>query len=325
MGLLFLFLSALGSGLASSFNTLLVSYSLSGLGMAMVVPTAFSIIGDLFPLEKRARAIGWVIAGMSLSAVIGAPVVNFIADIKGWRMAFLGFVLPISLLSLLLAARALPSPSMSRQPMVRQGSYLVGFKMIFSNRSATACLIGDALSMASLQANILYGVSFFRQRFLLSIGFATIHFMMSNICYTIGSLSGGRLVNKFGRKQSTILSHFLLGVFIISFTNLPNVWISLILAWLGGFFAGVSYSALSSLTLEQTPRFRGTMMSLFSAIRSLGAALGAGIGGLMLLLYDYGFLGISLGAMSIIAAIIFYFYTTDPTKSYSQSERDVIR
>jgi predicted MFS family arabinose efflux permease len=105
-----------------------------------------------------------------------------------------------------------------------------------------------------------------------------------------------------------------MGIFIVSFTNLPNTWGSLILAWLGGLFAGVGYSALSSLTLEQVPRFRGTMMSTFSAARSLGIALGAGVGGLMLVLYDYYFLGISLGAMSIVAAIIFYLLTIDTTR-----------
>ena len=75
------------------------------------------------------------------------------------------------------------------------------------------------------------------------------------------------------------------------------------------------FAASSSLTLEQVPRFRGTMMSLFSAVYSLGSALGAGVGGLVLLLYDYGFVGISLGAIGIASAIVFYLLTIDPTKT----------
>jgi predicted MFS family arabinose efflux permease len=284
---------------------MVISYSLSGLGLAMVMPMAYTLVGDHFLIEKRARAVGWIVAGLSLSAVIGAPVINFIADIGGWRMAFLGFVLPISLLSILLAARALPSASLSARARA---------KVIFSNSSATACLLGLVLSMASFQAILLYGASFFRQRFLLSIGFASVYVMVSAFCYTLGSLFGGRLVNRFGRKRLTILGHLFMGIFIVSFTNLPHTWGSLILAWLGGLFAGVGYSALSSLTLEQVPRFRGTMMSTFSAARSLGIALGAGVGGLMLVLYDYYFLGISLGAMSIVAAIIFYLLTIDTTR-----------
>jgi predicted MFS family arabinose efflux permease len=56
-------------------------------------------------------------------------------------------------------------------------------------------------------------------------------------------------------------------------------------------------------------------MSLQYAFVSIGSTIGAAIGGLTLILYDYKELGIILGSMGIIAAIIFQFATTDPTES----------
>jgi len=57
-GLLFISISALGCLVASDFNWMLVSYSLSGLGWAMVSPMCVTMIGEHFPLEKRASAVG---------------------------------------------------------------------------------------------------------------------------------------------------------------------------------------------------------------------------------------------------------------------------
>jgi predicted MFS family arabinose efflux permease len=77
---------------------------------------------------------------------------------------------------------------------------------------------------------------------------------------------------------------------------------------------GMMASAASSLTLEQVPRFRGSMMSLGSAATSLGSAVGAAVGGMALIWYDYEALGSILGGLGIISAVIFYFVTIDPTR-----------
>lgn len=79
---------------------------------------------------------------------------------------------------------------------------------------------------------------------------------------------------------------------------------------------GMVVSASNSLTLEQVPKFRGTMMSINSAAVSAGGALGAAVGGLELVLFNYGILESTLGAMGFAAAIVFYFLTMDPTGMY---------
>jgi MFS family permease len=93
-----------------------------------------------------------------------------------------------------------------------------------------------------------------------------------------------------------------------------------------GWFDGLAASASTSLTLEQVPELRGTMMSLFAAFAGVGAAVGAGIGGLALIFFDYERLGIILGSMGIIAAIIFKSLTVDPTRrTVTHKEHDAWR
>jgi predicted MFS family arabinose efflux permease len=188
------------------------------------------------------------------------------------------------------------------------------FKEVLANRSATSCLIGDVLRSASFIAILIYGASFFRQHFLVSTNFASIWILAAASCYTVGGLVSGPVVNRFGRKTSTVLNALLAGIFTISYACMVNLWFSLALSFISSWFFGVVASAANSLVLEQVPKFRSTMMSIDSAVISLGSALGTAVGGLILLSLDYEGLGIVLGAMGVISAFIFYFLTIDPTR-----------
>jgi predicted MFS family arabinose efflux permease len=123
----------------------------------------------------------------------------------------------------------------------------------------------------------------------------------------------GRAVNLFGRKTSTVLTAFLAGIFVITYTCVPNLWLSLVLSLVDSWFFGMVTSAANSLTLEQVPEFRGTMMSIDTAAINLGSAFGTVLGGLALLSFGYEGLGLVLGFMGVAATIIFYILTTDPT------------
>ena len=316
VGLSSVAISALVCSLAQNFETVMASYSLLGIAMATVLPMATSLVAEHFPLEKRAGAVGWIIAGTALSGIIGAPIIDFVAGVGGWRLAFLGFVLPVSILSILLVVVGLPSRS-KHQPAVSREEYLEGYKGVLLNRSAVACVVGYALSLTAFQAIGFYSPSFFRQRFLVPTGFASMMVSGLYLCLIFGSLISGRLVSRFGRKPVTAYTVFIAGVFIVTFNNLPNLWLSLTLALLGYMSAGTVISASHSLALEQVPRFRGTMMSINSGAEKMGAALGAGIGGVILLFYGWGFMGALLGAMGISAAAIYHFLVIDPVRTES--------
>lgn len=316
-GLLIYSVSALSCGLSPNFNIMLILYSLVGLGFAMVTPMTTTLVGEHLPLEKRGEAIGWTIAGMSLIYLFGTQITNFITGLRGWRWAFLGFVLPISLLSFLLVTFNIPSKSRTLQFMMKKGKYTEGFKEVFSNKSAVACLVGTSLSIATWNFMLIYGASFWRQRFLVSRGFVSVSIIGTSLSYTLGSLVCGRFVNRFGRKPITGFSVFLVGVLTVSAANVPNIWLSMAFGMATSLFAGIMITAFTSLTLEQVPKFRGTMMSLSSVATSMGQAIGGSVGGVLLLLFNYGVLGFALGCLGIIAALVFYLFAIDPTITLS--------
>ncbi len=305
-------LGTFGCAFASQFSILSLFYALAGFGISMIMPMISTIVAELYELKKRATIIGYTMASGALSFVIGSPIIIYIASLGGWRSPFLYFILPTALLSAGLSVKGLPSSTQSLKSSSYNKSFLESFREILTKRSAMACLFGTALSAACWQAIVFYSVSFLRQRFLLSSDFSSLFIVFGALSYTVGSLVSGWVVNKFGRKTVTVISSVLAGVFTIWFLNVSSLWESISLAFLGSLFSGVRASSSSSLSLEQIPKYRGVIMSLSSATGNIGIALGSSLGGFTLLWYNYEMLGLSLGVIGILAAIIYQLFVIDP-------------
>ncbi|RLI33113.1 hypothetical protein DRO66_10640, partial [Candidatus Bathyarchaeota archaeon] len=84
VGILSLLISAVGCAFAQSYLMMLLLYPLTGIGMATIQPMAMTLIAEYFPLERRARAVSWFIAGGSLAYVVGSQAIVFLARTGGW-------------------------------------------------------------------------------------------------------------------------------------------------------------------------------------------------------------------------------------------------
>lgn len=96
-------LLTLGSGLAWSFWSLFALRMGVGVGEASCAPTANSLIGDLVPANRRARALAWFMLGLPLGLALSFFVSGAIAERRSWQEAFFVAGLP----GLLLAVAAL--------------------------------------------------------------------------------------------------------------------------------------------------------------------------------------------------------------------------
>lgn len=88
------------SGLAWNYWSLFAARMGVGFGEASCSPASNSLIGDHFPPERRARAIGIFMLGLPVGILLSSVLSGLIAKAFGWRMAFLVATIP----GLLLAA-----------------------------------------------------------------------------------------------------------------------------------------------------------------------------------------------------------------------------
>jgi len=306
-GLTVLSISALGCYITPTFGLLLIVFAVTGISFAMVRPMSQALIGSLFSVTERPKVIGYLYGGMALAYVFGPSVINVIDD---WRLTFVLFLLPLTIVSLFLALVAVPSTSSSTPSSQR---YIQGFRAVLQNKSAIACVIANVLFGMAVRVLHFYNVPFYQQQFFVDKAFLSVIVSGVSLVFVVGSLIGGRLVSQVGRKQLTVICALITGVLTFAYINVPSLWLSLVFLIIATFTTSVRNTAYDSLALEQVPAYRGTMMSLSQFSQNVAWALGNGLGGFILIAFDYGYMGV-LGITAIIASLIFHVFTIDPTQ-----------
>lgn len=309
-GLLALTFSAIGCGMSMNFGMLILFYILTGLGVTIVEPMATALVGEYFPAEERARALGWYGAAGGISHMVGSQVIGFIAELGGWRLPFLAYALPASLLSIALVSSQLPSEKMEVQRSSR--SIMTGFRDVLSDHSALACLSGITLATATWQGIYFFSVSFLKQELSMPPILAAGIYSIMSVMFTMGSLSSGRIIRKIGRKHAVLLGLAAIVIFTVAYTNLPFLWLVLFCNVVGCYFGAIRNLSSIGLSLEQVPGSRGTMMSLNSAALRIGSLLGTSIGGLIIIVYGWRALGLLFGFTGIVSAMIYLLFVRDP-------------
>ena len=77
------------SGMARSYGQMFTARLGVGAGEAACAPAATSLIGDLFPPARRARAMSVFMLGLPIGIALSYLVSSFVAHTWGWRAAFL--------------------------------------------------------------------------------------------------------------------------------------------------------------------------------------------------------------------------------------------
>jgi DHA1 family multidrug resistance protein-like MFS transporter len=277
----------------------------------------YTLIGEQLPLERRGWAVGLVMSGVMAAFVVVAVVSGAIASIAGWRMVFLWFVFPLSLVCLVLGSVIVPSnqpqPQSAGNPSIVQA-----LKKIFLSKSPIACMVSSTLT-ACLAVVPVFAVSFYRVTYSVSAVIGGLFSSIVAVGGVFGAALGGRLVNKIGRKTLAVTTVFVSGVSCILFTFVPNIIASVVVWAIGATTVAMTWVSLPSLNLEQVPEYRASMMSIASSFDNAGTVIGVIIGGLVLNLYANNFhlLMVILGALGASAAAVLLFFAKDPCKTFS--------
>lgn len=89
------------SGYVTSFAQLVGARIGVGVGEGGAVPTAQSILADIFPPHRRVYALGIYSTGLSIGALAGLAIGGFVSAAYGWRVAFIAVGIVSLIISLL--------------------------------------------------------------------------------------------------------------------------------------------------------------------------------------------------------------------------------
>ena len=316
LGVATITLGTLGCLLAPDFLFMQIFYPVEGVGTMIVSSMSFALVGEFLIISKRPKATGWVIAGGPIAGIVSSFVISlFFSGVEGWRFYLLWFALPISLVSLV--AVYLGVPSAPQKPKIAgKEAYFHSFKQIFLKKSAAGCLIGCMFRMTIIGFGSVYSASFFREKFGLSLVSAALLVSLAVlVVFSLGSILGGHLVNRVGRKRLLLATLFIPSPILVLLTFLSDLWLTLALFYLFNFIYSLSNSPSVSLTIEQSPESRGTMMSMMSIFTTSGMIMAAAVGGMALVLSGWTGVIFTFVTLQLISVAIFFFLTEDPCQT----------
>jgi MFS family permease len=277
---LFTALSALSRGFWSFFAMRMGV----GIGEASCAPAATSLIGDLFPPERRGRALSVFMLGLPAGLALSYVVSGTLAAQYGWRCAFLlpaipGLAIAIALMTIQEPSRR--SPGKPDHGHIRHRA----FRIVL--RTTTMRWI---IASGALHNFMLYALSYFLTAFLMRYhasglrAAGVISGLITGILGGAGMLAGGWLADaafrrwKHGRLAAAALAVALgIPAFLLAADQPPgavaafSLWFGLAWLLMYIYYAGI-YATIQDVL---DPSLRATGMSLyFFAMYLLGAALG---------------------------------------------------
>lgn len=92
------------SGFASGMEQLIIFRAIQGIGAGGLLPVIFTIIGDIYSIEERAKVQGMISSVWGISSLVGPLLGGYVVDSLDWRWIFY-FNLPFGLISLFMIIR----------------------------------------------------------------------------------------------------------------------------------------------------------------------------------------------------------------------------
>lgn len=272
------------SGLTRTYWQLFVTRLGVGVGEAACAPAATSLIGDLFPPEKRARAMSVFMMGLPIGIALSYFVGSYVAHAYGWRTAFFVAGIPgvLAAIAALFIAEPLRGTKDAAPAQPKTGS---PWRILLSIPTLWWLILSGALHNFNM-----YALGSFLAPLLMRYHAADLREagVMTTLVYGLsgipGLLIGGALADKWGMKRR---DGRLLVAAIASALSAPLMWAALarpakdttafvILGGLACAFMYVYYASVYA-TLQDVvaPSLRGTAMALyFFAMYVLGASFG---------------------------------------------------
>lgn len=272
-------------GAAHHFVHLFIARMGVGVGEAVLTPSGFSLISDLFPKERRGFPLALFGAsnawGIGLALIVGGMLVQWvdhfgtvetwIGPLRSWQFVFVAIGLPGVIVALLALTMAEPRRrTAEKPPELAPGELLKFLKLNFMPLSLifVAFAFGGMISNGSSS----WSPAFFMRLYSMAPGtIGPILGVCVLLIAPVGGLCGGWLLNHLTRKGHTdaplrlgLVAMFLFTVTHVLWPLMPNWWLCLAVYISGYVFGAIQYIAgAAAAQLVAPPRLRARVTAIY--------------------------------------------------------------
>lgn len=275
-------LSTLFCGLASTYELLLLARTFAGVFGGLAAVTLMSVIGDVFPSEKRGRATGAVMSAFAVATIAGIPLGLLLAEWFGRGAPFVvlaglsGVVWVVALFRLPPVREHLGAerhhPVAEFVAVIREPGHLWAFVFSFF-------LVFGSFTISSFIAPVWSDQNGWTEKELAVV------YLSSGVFTLIGMNVVGRLADRHPRLWLFRMLGGLTIVVALVLCNLPPgpLWVAtLVMTVFMVLSAGRMVPAQAMLLGTAAPRVRGAFMSVNTSVQHLGTGLAPIVAGAML-------------------------------------------
>jgi len=239
-----------------------------------------TIVGDVIPFERRARASGVVSTAFSLSTVAGVPLSLWLANHFGWRAPFF-LIGGMVVLFVIVGLRILPELRHHISADKRAHPFEAMFAVLRDANHLRALLFSTLIIFSGFTVIpyiTLYAVS--------NVGISLHDIPYIYLAGGSATLITARLIGRWAdlrgkvRIYRLVASAALLPLFVVTHLGAAPLWLWLVCTT--AFFVLVSgrmIPAMAIVTSAAQPKLRGTFMSLNATTQSLAMGLATTLGG----------------------------------------------
>ena len=284
------------SALAPSLAFFYAAHVVTGAGVGCLLSAGFAGVAAYFDDEHAAWAVGWVVGAQAIAWIAGNPLIGLLAEEGSWR---LGFLVPATVGALAFVAGLLAPRG--RTTADARG----GLGAVFRDRSARRWTVAELVAYSAWTAEITYAGAFYIESYGLDESEVGLLLAAGSIVFLVSSTNAARLSRRLPRRPLIVAAALGMGVLLIPLLNLtPSVWFTLAIFGAMALCASLRSTTASTLGLDQLPGQPGAMMGARTASAQLGYMIGAGAGGAVLALSDFGALGFVLFAGMALSALL---------------------
>ncbi|GAA1055711.1 MFS transporter [Agromyces luteolus] len=268
-------LGTIASALLPTFELVVAARFVAALPHGAYFGIASLVAASLMGPGKRARGVALVLSGLTIANVVGVPLITWLGQQAGWRVAYLA-VAGIFVATFLAVAVAVPwQPGDAAATMKRE-------LRIFTRAQAWFALAIGAIGFGGLFSVYSYVAPLATDVTGLPTGAVPFVLVVFGLGMTIGNLVGGRLADWSVRRSMYLFFAALAGALVLlGFTAQHPLGLGV-----GVFLVGASAAALSPTIQARLMDVARDSQSIAAALNhsalNIGNSLGAILGGMVI-------------------------------------------
>lgn len=270
--------------LSPVYGVLLGSRIVTGMFGGLIAAQVLSIVADVFVYERRAAAMGMIMAAFSAASVLGVPLGLYIANIFNWHAPFF-FVVILGSLLVPFLIKFLPrmdghlrgNDQPKTSPLELVGDIFRNSGQILALSLTAVLMMGHFIIIPFINPFMEFNMGFTKTQ-------TPLIYMVGGALTMISSPLIGRLADRVGKYKLFVILALLSLPLIALITDLPSIPFYLVLCITGVWFVVATGRMIPTQAMVSNvvpPERRGSFMSFNSSVQQISVGLASVFAGLI--------------------------------------------